>query len=195
MLNPGLVHSDLTPLAGVLYGHIVEAPLQILSRVVDEETLHAIQRFLHDHLHGVPVRTGLVHGDFSVHNLFVEGTQVTGVIDWEYAREDGLPLLDALNYLESVHRFLNQESHMAETVPLLASNQWPVPEESLFLRDMYALCGINASLAEGFAYLYWMQHVANQLEGSFLFDTRGIQERVLKVARRLVGRTRAAAAV
>lgn len=39
------------------------------------------------------------HGDFFGPNIFTDGTQVTGVIDWEWGTTDGNPVIDAAFYI------------------------------------------------------------------------------------------------
>ncbi len=40
-----------------------------------------------------------VHGDFHPWNVFSDGTEVTGVLDWEYGTESGDPAIDAALFL------------------------------------------------------------------------------------------------
>jgi hypothetical protein len=46
---------------------------------------------------GVSLPSGLVHGDFAPWNLIDDGRRI-GVIDWEYARSDGLPFWDLWHF-------------------------------------------------------------------------------------------------
>jgi len=41
----------------------------------------------------------LAHGDFWLGNVLFKGDAVAGVIDWEWARKDGIPLADVLHML------------------------------------------------------------------------------------------------
>jgi aminoglycoside phosphotransferase (APT) family kinase protein len=52
---------------------------------------------------------GFGHGDFWTRNLLVEGGRLVGVIDWDAATPDRLPLLDLLHLLLSAHRERTRE--------------------------------------------------------------------------------------
>ncbi len=39
---------------------------------------------------------GVTHGDFTLGNVLFKGDKVTGIIDWDHARMDGIPLVDSL---------------------------------------------------------------------------------------------------
>lgn len=45
------------------------------------------------------IRAGLVHGDFWLGNVLFKDEAVAGIIDWEWARRDGIPLADTLHML------------------------------------------------------------------------------------------------
>ena len=53
-------------------------------------------------LHGVP--SVVTHGDLWAGNLFVRGGRLTGVIDWDGARLDGIPGTDLLHLVVSTRR-------------------------------------------------------------------------------------------
>lgn len=40
--------------------------------------------WVRNNLHRVPDTAGIVHGDYRPHNLLVEGSRVTGLLDWEF---------------------------------------------------------------------------------------------------------------
>jgi len=42
---------------------------------------------------------GLSHGDLWLGNVLFKSNQVTGIVDWEWAQPDGLPLVDVLHLL------------------------------------------------------------------------------------------------
>lgn len=45
------------------------------------------------------LRGDIAHGDFWLGNVLFAGTNITGVVDWEWARTDGVRLADVLNLL------------------------------------------------------------------------------------------------
>ena len=135
---------------------------------------------------GLPVRFGLMHGDFSLGNVFAQDAKVSGVIDWEDVNLQGLPILDAFNYLDSVHRGCGDGVELADTVPLLARAAWPVAEEQKFLEKALADGGYDRTHAKALAILYWIWHVEPQLPFRLSVDRPQIAKRIDKVARALL---------
>lgn len=169
-------------LIGDLYRRLVDRPLQKVFAVLDRADLAEIaNRFFRDRLEGAMVVTGLEHGDFSVNNILVSDGKVSGLLDWEGADRDGLPVLDAFNYLDSVERQLNQGTTIADTVQRLANSAWTYPEEQQYLARMTESFGVDRRHHAGFAYLYWLRHIAQQLDSNLIYDARAIEVKVVSV--------------
>lgn len=178
---------DRTTLAGEEFERLVERPSRKILEVLDDpELAKEIKARLFERLHGMPIRCGLLHGDFSVHNIFAHDGRVSGLIDWEDVHSAGLPILDALNYLESVQRAFNPGLTLADTIPLLATANWPVDEERRFLAESYEYLGFDQGLQLELAILYWLYHVGPQLEYSLACNRREIKQRIELVARRFL---------
>jgi aminoglycoside phosphotransferase (APT) family kinase protein len=186
-INPLPREIALAPLAGAHFLRLVEQPLQkVLESIDDQGLAKEVSAALFERLRDIPVRFGLVHGDFSVYNIFALDGRVNGLIDWEDVNPSGLPILDALNYLESVHRAFNPELTLVDTIPLLASGDWPVEEERRFLAESYEYLGFDAKHHRGFTVLYWLHHVRPQLEFSLACNRGGIRQSIDLVARELL---------
>ena len=152
------------PLKGVLYERLVHPYLgRIFDIIKDERMRNNIKALLHDHLEGATSRLGIVHGDFSVTNIIVNDGKISGVIDWEDVAYSAPPILDAFNYLDSLERARNKNASLAQTIPLLAWDDWSVVEEQSFLNNFFQFCGIDTRNRQGFALLYWLYHVGPQL--------------------------------
>src|SRR5207249_8998523 len=123
---------------GAFYDRQVRNDLEILFQVIDEPDIQeAVASYFQDNLYGRDMPCGVMHGDFSVTNIFAENDQVSGLIDWEFSTSNGIPLLDALYYLTSVHRLYDKGIMLPEVLSLLASDKWPVSEEQDFLFRQY----------------------------------------------------------
>lgn len=182
ILNPNLRDRDPIELVGETFSRVVEQPLQKVLAVIDRPDLAAgAKQFFRDQLMGARVLTGLEHGDFSVSNIFVSDGKVSGLLDWECADHNGLPILDAFNYLDSAERQLNRGMTIADTVPLLANLTWPHPDEQQYLAGLAESYGIDRRHHAGFAYLYWLRHVAQQLDSTLIYDIKAIEQRVISV--------------
>ena len=52
----------------------------------------------------VRIPAGVSHGDFTLGNVLFDGETLKGVIDWDHARKDGIPLVDALFMIINSYR-------------------------------------------------------------------------------------------
>jgi aminoglycoside phosphotransferase (APT) family kinase protein len=159
----------------------------VMARVlplVQDNTLRERAAALFEHsLAGAVYRPGLLHGDYGVSNILVSEARLSGVIDWENAQHAAPPVLDAFNYLDSVQRWCSAGLTLADTVPMLARGEWPIPEELAMLRRALARDGIPERYLRGFALLYWVRHLSAQLE--FWRSNEALTQRVRDVLSRL----------
>ncbi|ADJ28629.1 methyltransferase domain-containing protein [Nitrosococcus watsonii] len=187
MLNSDLHEQALEELSGEFYQGQVSLPLeQVASALEAPALIEKAQAYFRDQLYGLRVRRGRVHGDFSTSNIFIQEFQISGVIDWDNADFLGIPVLDALNYLESAYRYLNAEMSLAQTIPLLAHKERLDKKEQQFLEESYHHCGIDSSHHVAFVSLYWLRHVAQQLNEGLIYNAPALEERVTAVLKRLL---------
>ncbi len=156
---------------------------RVLPLVQDATLRERAAALLERSLAGAVCRSGLLHGDYGVGNILVSEGRLSGVIDWENAQHAAPPVLDAFNYLDSAQRCCDEGLTLADTVPMLARGEWPVPEELAMLRRALARDGIEERYLRGFALLYWMRHLAAQLE--FWRSNEALTRRVGAVLSRL----------
>lgn len=181
-LNGYEENPEVRSLSGDFYSRYIGTRLERLFGVVKDTMVRKqLEGAFHDRLYGLDVRVGVTHGDFSVNNILVEGSNFTGLIDWEAGSIEGIPVLDAINYLGSVHRLFNQGFGVPRLVPLMASGNWPVADEWAFLMERYAQCGIEPSHHESFVYLNWLRNVTFRLKFRLPYDPPGIESYVRQV--------------
>ena len=86
VLDDELIRTRLEPLAAAAVTALDgdRAVRELLDRTLD----HARE------LHGTPIRLGVAHGDLWAGNVLVEDEAITGVVDWERAAGDELPIWD-----------------------------------------------------------------------------------------------------
>ncbi len=186
-MNPSLREAASMPLAGPEFHRLVDERLQaILATLDDPELVKTAGTVLRKRLHGIPVRYGLVHGDFSTKNIFADRGLITGLIDWEDADALGLPILDALNYLDSVHRAFNPGLRLADTIPLLAAGTWPIEQERNFLAESYDYLGFDPQHHLEYATIYWLHHVYSRLDFSLACDRLAIKTDIEQVMTKLL---------
>lgn len=184
-LNPHLPAVRSVSLDDELAASILGPMTQFALQHVSDTGLRAEAiALLADSLRGATIRPGIVHGDFGPANILVDGTRITGVIDWEAARALGPPILDAFNYLDSAHRACSRNMSIVDTLPLLAGSDWPIPGELEFLEEFFRYCGVDFRFQKGFALLYSLFHFGPQLR--FANTDHGPKRRLEGLLRRLV---------
>lgn len=113
---------------------------------------------------------GLQHGDFTTDNIFLSNGEISGVIDWEYATEHGIPALDAIAYVESMQRMTDPNTSATENLVRLADWEWPSSEEMDLLKAVYRRFDVDPDLHRLLCHLAWLQHCASHLDTSNRFD-------------------------
>jgi aminoglycoside phosphotransferase (APT) family kinase protein len=175
VMNPAgsLVHA---PLEDAAYARLIEARLDRLDQLVrDPDQQRRLRGFFRGRLYGARLPIGLVHGDFSASNIFIAGDR-TGIVDWEAAAYDDLPILDAIGYLESILRPFSPRRSLAEGFHALAQRNFPSAAEERFLFARYERLDIDSSHHVGLVYLRWLRQI-DYLSPYWLSYDPGGQER------------------
>src|SRR5699024_10152318 len=186
-LNPNLHAQAPEALSGEFYQRQVLPPLEQISCVLDAPVLMEEARaYVQERFEGLFLRCVIVHGDLSVINIFIGDSGITGVIDWDSTDFVGIPVLDALNYLESTYRHLNPGIRPVQAISRLAHREQLAGREQQFLEESYHRCGIDSSDHFSFMYLYWLRHVAQQLDDDLIYNMPTLEERITRVLEHLL---------
>ena len=153
------------------YRALIAEPMARLTQSgADPARCDVLEQRLRAALAGRRWQIGLCHGDFSRSNIFVADDEISGIIDWEYSTERGLPVLDAMSYVESMQRVAEPASTVAENLLRLSRWEWPSAAETAFLRALYRRFEIDPATHAGLCLLCCLQHVAHQLDTAARFD-------------------------
>jgi SAM-dependent methyltransferase len=167
------------PFEGARYRKLVDERLERLFEHVPDVLDHdQVREFFRSRLHGASLPFGLLHGDFSCSNIQFSDDGETGAIDWEAAAFDDLPILDAIGFLESVHRHLNPGHGMIDSFSALASGEFQSKADERFLLTRYDRLGIDRARHVGLVYLRWLRLVDYLLPYWLRFHPDGQQRYV-----------------
>jgi Ser/Thr protein kinase RdoA (MazF antagonist) len=139
----------------------VDAPLRELWPRRPRRVRARLERLgdeLHGALLGKRLETSWIHGDFWLGNLLVahDGGAVLGIVDWDAAAPDELPLHDLLHLLLYARRSATGAELGALVRAHLHGAPWP--EDERVLLERY---GGWSELSERHALLlYWLRHAA-----------------------------------
>jgi len=138
-------------------------------------------------LRGATLAFGQSHGDFSVSNIFHADGEICGLIDWESARQDGMPIIDAINFVESVDRLKSGEL-VGATIPRLARGGFNSAVERDFVFARYERLSIDARLHEPLVYLKWLHHMAYLMDFWLPYSEPAAARFVTPVVTAILGR-------
>jgi len=134
---------------------------KILATVCDDERAKVVTEValrLDSRLADLP--RGFGHGDFWTRNLLVEEGRLTGVIDWDAATPDRLPLLDLLHLHLSAHRERTREYLGPALLRYLLPWARSGGDDTVLLYCRRLGLDVDASVLEDLAIAYWLTRVA-----------------------------------
>jgi aminoglycoside phosphotransferase (APT) family kinase protein/O-antigen/teichoic acid export membrane protein len=160
---------------GALLNDLIDEPLRIMRSAVAmlpravryDEAIERLAAELRGAFVGRTLSLSTVHGDFFPGNILVtpDGAMVTGIIDWDHATADGLPVLDLLLLLLST-RMLVQHRDLGDVVwSSLDGADWTQHEREL-LDSVWATLPGDAIELRAMILLCWVKHVAANLTKS-----------------------------
>ena len=133
--------------------------------------INQMQHRLQAAIIGREVCVSWIHGDYSPANILVDpsGSQVTGIVDWDLARSNELPLFDLLHLLISI-RMESQKREMGRIVSdLLIKRDWSPAELKLIQAVGQDLRGSSIELQD-LLLLTWLRHVNANVMKTSRFD-------------------------
>lgn len=182
-MNPQLSDKEPACLEGEMFRRKVDEPLERLASAVENAGLmKAARQGMCELLLGARVHCGLFHGDFNPENIFVSEGKIATVIDWEYWSPVGLPILDAINFVDGCLRVANPDMGIAESIFMLAELKSLSQCHWDFLQRQYRTMGVDPARHRGMVYLYWLHHVDKQIN-TLALDQAAIETRVKRVLR------------
>lgn len=168
------------PLDDAALDVLVEGPAEVLRDRTGAEAwrAQALERacdLLRRRLAGVPLTRAWVHGDFVPANVFVAGdhASVTGIVDWELARSDGLPVVDVLQLLLATRVAVRRRELGQIVCGLLHEPRLDEHEREL----LHGALGAGVDL-RALVLLAWLDHVAGVLDKSERYARSRVWQRL-----------------
>lgn len=141
--------------------------------ILKQQTISRLGEELYNDMIGKHLLTSWTHGDFAPTNVLIdpESHSITGIVDWELARQDGFPQLDRMHWIIST-RMAVQEKEMGMVICDLLSMQNWTPEELYIINPTSTgMSGDRISL-RSWLLLAWLQHIFANLTKSDHFTAR-----------------------
>lgn len=133
----------------------------------DPAVLAALTTALYGALVGRRLALSWIHGDFVPDNLLVtpDGGHILGIVDWEAARPNDLPLLDLVHLLLA-SRVSAEGREMGDVVRRLLNGSGWTPSEQALLHEAQAQLPGEALDGRSLLLLAWLRHVTANLTKS-----------------------------
>lgn len=137
-------------------------------------SLQRLAETLHATLAGRKCNASWIHGDFWVGNLLAQrdGSALTGIVDWDLAMPDSLPVLDIIALIVS-DRVHEERCVLGDIIQALLRHASLTSHEMTLLEPVTAAPG-DAHELRTFILLYWLHHIAASLSRSSRRDTHWI---------------------
>ncbi len=138
--------------------------------------LEQLERLLRDRLLGRELPLAWIHGDFWLGNLLVQGPRepLTGVIDWDRAAPQEIPLHDVFHLLVYTRKLVRNSEPGEEVVDYLLPAAFGRQERTLVDTAIAALdLPDSADFLSAMALLYWLRGAAVNLTRYPAFRTDG----------------------
>ena len=116
---------------------------------------------------GRRLKLSWIHGDFWLGNLLVstDGATATGIVDWDFAGNHELPLIDLLHLVVYTRSLVERRELGGVVRDLLDGGAWS-PQEISLLRSSHAELDGDPGCAGAALLLYWLRHLASNLAQS-----------------------------
>lgn len=149
----------------------LEAPYQ--------QKLKAIKELLQSNLMNAPFKTVWQHGDYKIENIFFApgSLRLKTVIDWDLARREGLPLLDALYLLIYADNLKTKEWISTIFRERFLKENFKHVEKEAINAYMSAL-GIPMRYVRPLMVMFWITHIASRY-GKLLQDESEQKEKFM----------------
>jgi len=183
-LNPSesIISKEKSEFSGDIYKRVVEDPLEALFAELKDRSLHDyLHEYFSENLKGKYVGSGIYHGDLSISNIIVTPDDSYQLIDWEGGMRNGIPILDAINFIGSSYRYTNTQASMRDTINMLIGDNFKESEEWQFLAKQYEYWEIGLDLHKGLVYLNWLSNVSHLLPFSLRFNEKNINKFIYDV--------------
>lgn len=160
----------------IAFNKLVSCDLVCLASFLNPEyvnKLHRIERKFKNQLLGKKLKTVWFHGDFKIENVLfdIKEWEITGVIDWDLSKHQGLPLLDIiylLIYKESVMTRKHISSVMEKRYLRCRFNSF---EEEVITKYL-KIIGLDSSLTHTLMALFWMNHLSQRCRFGLMFNSK-----------------------
>lgn len=165
----------------------VSIPLQRLQKFITKEPEFLIVQSLNDLLYKqlFNQRISLVcmHGDYKIENILFdqENFNVSGVIDWDLAQMNGLPLLDLLYLLVYSHKLRNPGLSISRIFLEIIKNQELSGTEKKYIDNYCETLAIDSSLLQVFCILGWLYHVVYRFGDLMKYYPKWYEENISQV--------------
>jgi hypothetical protein len=162
------------------FAELIQQPLARLAEWAQppqpyQEILRKLEDFFAGHFGEQRIFLGLVHGDFSTKNILAnpKNFELSGIIDWDMATLQSIPLLDVLHFFVRLDAGSFREAPpkiaMRLVTPDAQALHWP------YLQSAMTKFGYEEKMLPAAVAYYWVQRLQVYLDSPKNLDTQFMQ--------------------
>lgn len=142
---------------------ILRSPLRFYHKG-SRQILNRLGLELASTLRGKRVVISWIHGDYWPNNILVseDGTQITGIVDWDLAQPDDLPSMDVVNFLLSAYREIWGMELGSVIVKNYESDAWESNVQGIWDQEIQWLNNTVPNLKNTLT-IFWLRHLSANL--------------------------------
>ncbi|MBR9912439.1 MAG: phosphotransferase [Gammaproteobacteria bacterium] len=132
------------------------------TSLMQEKPIQELGEVLRSKLIGKTIPTGFAHGDLNAKNVLFDESEykLTGVIDWDSATYDELPLRDLIHFLVSIFRYRDDITY-GSAIVMLAIGE--ADAESRLIKSHAHDIGLCPDMIDAMLSVCWLRYLADTL--------------------------------
>lgn len=125
--------------------------------------LKQIEQSLKQNLLNKPFKTVWFHGDYNVENVLFDTKtwKITGIIDWDLSKDEGLPLLDILYLLTYKESLITKQSVVDIFKKRLLTFSFNTQEQEIIDEYLQSL-NISDEFIKPLLVMFWLNHITQR---------------------------------
>jgi aminoglycoside phosphotransferase (APT) family kinase protein len=147
-------------------------------RTSDDDYVTALNRFVQRHPYRTELSAALrvfenwnrsafgsvtVHGDYWLDNILGSGDRITGILDWDRARRNGLPAFDAL-HLGFMSYAMWANKYVSELLAALWTDKWEYRWLAQYAKYIGEAFAMSMADLQGAAALLWLSYFYHEAD-------------------------------
>lgn len=158
------------------YGRLIGHDFRVLKKFLPEDwhnLLGRVEKKIYRQVIGKVIKTVWSHGDFKIENVLfdIRKWEITGIIDWDLSKRQGLPLLDII-YLLIYKESLMTRKHITSILEGRYLGCRFNSFEEAVITEYLKVIDLDDSLIRPLMVLFWMNHLSQRCRCGLMLNLK-----------------------